>query len=151
MTIERINIEVKRIAGAEDIPLSEYHSEHASGMDVRAAVEGPVTLGAGEIKLIPTGMHIAIPPGYEVQVRPRSGLALKHGVFVVNTPGTIDADYRGEVRVILGNLGQAPFVVERGLRIAQLVVQRVVQADWIERSELDDTTRGEGGFGHTGH
>ena len=151
MTIERINIEVKRIAGAEDIPLPEYHSEHASGMDVRAAVEGPVTLGAGEIKLIPTGMHIAIPPGYEVQVRPRSGLALKHGVFVVNTPGTIDADYRGEVRVILGNLGQAPFVVERGLRIAQLVVQRVVQADWIERSELDDTTRGEGGFGHTGH
>lgn len=151
MTIERITVEVKRVPGTEDIPLPDYQSEHASGMDLRAAVEKPVVLQPGAIALIPTGLHIAVPPGYEAQVRPRSGLALKHGIFVVNTPGTIDADYRGEVRVILGNVGKQPFVIERGSRIAQMVIQNVVQADWQMCEELPETERGQGGFGHTGH
>jgi len=149
--IERVRVDVSRAAGTEDLPLPEYKSAHASGMDLCAAVAEPVTLLPGQISLIPTGLHIAVPPGYEAQVRPRSGLALKHGIFVVNTPGTIDADYRGEVRIILGNFGREPFVIERGARIAQMVIQPVVQADWHECDKLDDTTRGHGGFGHTGH
>ena len=151
MEIERVRVDVSRVAGTEDLPLPEYQSEHASGMDLCAAVAEPVTLQPGQISLIPTGLHIAVPPGYEAQVRPRSGLALKHGIFVVNTPGTIDADYRGEVRIILGNFGRESFVIERGARIAQMVIQPVVQAEWHECDELDATTRGHGGFGHTGH
>jgi len=151
MGIERIHVEVSRARGAEDLPLPAYQSPHASGMDICAAVTEPVTLRPGEIALIPTGLHIAVPPGYEAQVRPRSGLALKHGLMVVNSPGTIDADYRGEVRIILGNFGREPFTVERGGRVAQMVIQRVVQADWVERAELSETDRGQGGFGSTGH
>jgi len=151
MGIERIAVEVRRAAGAEDVALPEYHSPHASGMDICAAVTEPVTLRPGEIALIPTGLHIAGPPGYEAQVRPRSGLALKHGLMVVNTPGTIDADYRGEVRIILGNFGKEPFTVERGGRVAQMVIQRVAQVDWVERADLSATDRGQGGFGSTGH
>lgn len=145
-----IEIHFTRDPGTEDVPLPRYMSEHASGMDVCAAVGEPVTLEPGDIRLIPTGLRIAIPPGYEVQVRPRSGLSLKHGITVVNAPGTIDADYRGEVGIILGNVGHEPFTVERGMRIAQLVVQRVVRAELVQQEELADTARSSGGFGHTG-
>ncbi len=145
-----VRIEFTRRPGTEDVPLPRYMSEHASGMDVCAAVEGPVTIAPGEVKLIPTGLFLAIPPGYEVQVRPRSGLALEHGLTVVNAPGTIDSDYRGEVGVILGNMGREPFTVERGMRVAQLVVQPVLRAELVEREELPATERAGGGFGHTG-
>ena len=151
MTIDNVVVEVKQKAGTEDIALPKYMTEHASGMDVRAAVEEPVTLAPGEIKLVPTGLTIAVPPGFEVQVRPRSGLAMKHGLTVVNSPGTIDADYRGEVCIILGNVGSQAFVIERGLRIAQLVIQRVAHAEWKVCDELSETVRSSGGFGHTGH
>ncbi len=150
MTTETIQVHMKRQPGTEDVPLPEYMSEHASGMDVRAAVTEPVSLAPGQIGLIPTGFHIAIPPGYEVQVRPRSGLALKNGILVVNSPGTIDADYRGEVKIILGNMGREPFTIRRGDRIAQLVLQRVARVQWDVRADLAETDRNHGGFGHTG-
>ena len=150
MTIENVRVELRRKPGTEDIPLPQYMSEHASGMDLRAAVEAPVTIQPGEVRLVPTGIYIAVPPGFEAQVRPRSGLALKHGVTVVNTPGTIDADYRGEVGIILGNIGRAPFTIVRGDRIAQLVIQRVVRAEWKVTKSLTETSRNAGGFGHTG-
>ena len=145
-----IQVQFTRKPGAADVPLPRYMSEHASGMDVCAAVDEPVTIGPGEVKLIPTGLTVAIPPGYEIQVRPRSGLALKHGLTVVNAPGTIDSDYRGEVGIILGNVGSEPFTVERGMRVAQLVVGSVVRADLVEKDTLEDTERSSGGFGHTG-
>ena len=145
-----VTIQFTRKPGTEDVPLPRYMSEHASGMDVCAAVEAPLTLEPGDIRLVPTGLYIAIPPGYEIQVRPRSGLALKHGLTIVNAPGTIDSDYRGEVGVILANIGRQPFTVERGMRVAQLVVQSVVRADLVERASLEDTSRSSGGFGHTG-
>ena len=145
-----IEIHFTRDDGTEDVPLPRYMSEHASGMDVCAAVDEPVTLEPGHITLIPTGLRIAIPPGYEVQVRPRSGLALKHGITVVNAPGTIDADYRGEVGIILGNVGHEPFTIERGMRVAQLVVQSVMRATLVQQQSLQDTERSSGGFGHTG-
>jgi len=148
--IETIRLEVRRRPGTEDIPLPGYMSEHASGLDLRAAVDAPLTIGPGEIRLVPTGLYVAIPPGFEGQVRARSGLALRHGLFVVNGPGTIDSDYRGEVGVILGNFGREPYVVERGARIAQLVIQRVVRADLVQREALSETRRSQGGFGHTG-
>ena len=151
MDVETIHVEIKREPGTEDIPLPEYMSEHASGMDLCAAVKEPVELAPAEIRLIPTGITIAVPPGFEAQVRPRSGLALKHGITVVNAPGTIDSDYRGQVGIILGNLGQRPFSITRGARIAQLVIQRVVRANWQPREELTETERNDGGFGHTGH
>ena len=150
MTMETIQIQMKRQPGTEDVPLPEYMSEHASGMDVRAAVTEPVTLAPGQIGLIPTGFHIAIPAGYEAQVRPRSGLALKNGIMVVNSPGTIDADYRGEVKIILGNMGREPFTIRRGDRIAQMVLQRVARVQWDVRADLAETDRNHGGFGHTG-
>ena len=145
-----VTIQFTRKPGTEDVPLPRYMSEHASGMDVCAAVEAPLTLEPGDIRLVPTGLSVAIPPGYEIQVRPRSGLALKHGLTIVNAPGTIDSDYRGEVGVILANIGRQPFTVERGMRIAQLVVQSVVRAEMVERASLEDTSRSGGGFGHTG-
>ncbi|MGD1002352.1 MAG: dUTP diphosphatase [Candidatus Brocadiia bacterium] len=147
---DRIQVAIKRKPGTEDIALPAYMSEHASGMDLRAAVEAPVVIQPGEVRLVPTGIYIAVPPGYEAQVRPRSGLALKNGVFVVNTPGTIDADYRGEVGIILGNIGRQPFTIERGARIAQLVIQRVARAEWQLADSLPETARSDGGFGHTG-
>jgi dUTP pyrophosphatase len=150
MATDTVRIELKRKAGAEDIALPQYQSEHASGMDIRAAVEQPVTIQPGQIALIPSGFYVAVPPGYEAQVRPRSGLALKHGITVVNTPGTIDADYRGEVAIILGNVGRAPFTVQRGDRIAQLVIQRVARAEWHVTESLPETQRNSGGFGSTG-
>ena len=119
-------------------------------MDVCAACEADVTLAPGDVKLIPCGFHLAVPVGYEAQIRPRSGLAVRHGIIVPNAPGTIDADYRGEVCVILGNIGREPFVVRRGMRIAQMVVAGVTRAEVAEVESLDETERGEGGFGHTG-
>jgi dUTP pyrophosphatase len=125
-------------------------SEHDSGMDVCAACDGDVTIGPGDVKLVPCGFYMAVPVGYDAQIRPRSGLAVKHGVIVPNSPGTIDADYRGEVCVILANVGREPFVVRRGMRIAQMVIAPVTRASVAEVAELDETSRGEGGFGHTG-
>ena len=135
---------------SQDLSLPMYQSELAAGMDVEAAIEKPYILDPGDIHLFATGLQMAIPPGYEIQVRPRSGLAVKHGVTVINSPGTIDADYRGEIRVALINLSNAPFVVNRGDRIAQLVLAPVVQAQLQLVTELDETGRGAGGFGHTG-
>ncbi len=131
-------------------PLPFYATEHAAGMDLRAFLDAPVVLKPMERKLIPTGIYIALPEGFEAQVRPRSGLAVKKGVTVLNSPGTIDADYRGEVKVILINLSQEDFVVEDGERIAQMVVAPVARVKWHETDELDETSRGEGGFGSTG-
>ena len=149
--MNKIQVKVMRKQGSEDLPLPQYMSEAASGMDLYAAVDNAVQLERHEIKLIPTGVHIELPLGYEAQVRPRSGLALKHGLTLVNTPGTIDSDYSGEIGIILCNLGKERFTVERGMRIAQLVIQPVFRAELIEVECLEETSRGEGGFGHTGH
>jgi dUTP pyrophosphatase len=130
--------------------LPAYETELAAGMDVRAAIREPMTLAPGEIGLIPCGFAVAIPEGYEIQVRPRSGLAIKQGVTVINAPGTIDADYRGEVKVGVINLGQGAFTIRRGDRIAQLVLAPVARAVWQVTAELSQTARGAGGFGHTG-
>jgi dUTP pyrophosphatase len=125
-------------------------SDHASGMDVCAACDGDVTIAPGDVKLIPCGFYMAVPVGYEAQMRPRSGLALKHGIVLPNSPGTIDADYRGEVCVIVANVGSEAFVVQRGMRIAQMVIAPVTRVETAMVDELDDTARGQGGFGHTG-
>lgn len=146
--MKKIKIEV--INMAKDLPLPAYQTELSAGMDLLAAVEEDIVLEAGEIRLIPTGLKIAVPDGYEAQIRPRSGLALKHGISMVNCVGTIDADYRGEVGVILINHGKKPFPIARGERIAQMVINPIVQADFNLVDSLDDTERGEGGFGHTG-
>lgn len=143
-------IAVKKLPHGQDLPLPSYATEHAAGMDLLAAVEASLTLTPGARALIPTGLAIALPAGFEAQVRPRSGLALKNGVTVLNAPGTVDADYRGEVGVILANLGDEDFMVERGMRIAQMVIAPVSSARWAEQAELDDTDRGGGGFGSTG-
>ncbi len=143
-----IDIEVKRLSHGEGLPLPAYATEHAAGLDVVAAED--LTLAPGGRHAVATGFAIAIPHGFEVQVRPRSGLALKHGVTCLNTPGTIDSDYRGEVKVILANLGSEPFEVRRGERIAQLVPAPVQRAAFREVDELDSTERGAGGFGSTG-
>jgi dUTP pyrophosphatase len=146
----RIRVEITRDAHAQDLPLPQASTEGAAGLDLRAAVTQPTTLHPGERRLIPTGWRIALPVGFEGQVRPRSGLALRHGILIPNAPGTIDADYRGEIQVILMNAGTADFEIERGDRIAQLVVAPVVRPNWVEVKILDSTDRGEGGFGHTG-
>jgi dUTP pyrophosphatase len=143
-----IDIEVKRLTHGEGLPLPAYATEHAAGLDVVAAEA--LTLAPGERHAVATGFAIAIPHGFEVQVRPRSGLALKHGITCLNTPGTIDSDYRGEVKVILANLGAEPFEIRRGERIAQLVPAPVQRAAFREVDELDSTERGAGGFGSTG-
>ncbi|MBP0466267.1 dUTP diphosphatase [Roseomonas sp. PWR1] len=143
-------IDVVRLPHAEGLPLPAYATEGAAGMDLLAAVMSSVVIPPGGRMLVPTGLRIAIPPGYEVQVRPRSGLALKNGIVLPNSPGTIDEDYRGELGVIVLNAGDAPFTVERGMRIAQAVIAPVVRAAWREVSELPETARGTGGFGSTG-
>ena len=143
-------VQIRRLPGGEGLPLPSYQTALAAAMDLAAAVADPVTLAPGQRHLVPCGFAMAVPEGYEAQIRPRSGLASKHGVTVVNTPGTIDPDYRGEVKVALVNLGQAPFVVERGMRIAQMLVTPVPRVRWDEVTELPDSSRGSGGFGHTG-
>lgn len=147
---ESIRVNIKRKEGAQDLPLPQYMSEGASGVDLYAAVEEELVLGPGDIKSVPTGISIEIPLGYEGQVRPRSGLALKYGLSVVNAPGTIDSDYRGEICIILCNLGRSPVEIRRGMRIAQLIFQPVVRAEFVEVEELQKTIRNDGGFGHTG-
>ncbi len=139
-----------RIVNRSHHPLPQYATEQSAGVDLRANIDNPIELKPLERKLIPTGLFISLPQGYEAQVRPRSGLALKRGITVLNSPGTIDADYRGEIGVILVNLSAEPFVVNDGERIAQMVIARHEQAEWAEVDELDDTVRGAGGFGHSG-
>ncbi len=146
-----ITVKLKRLPTGEGLALPTRMTEQSAGFDLPAAVSEPVILQPGDIRLIPCGFAMAIPPGYEAQVRPRSGLATKHGITMVNTPGTIDSDYRGEVHVPLINLGRAAFTVERGMRIAQMLVLPVPAVAMIEVDNLDETTRGTGGFGHTGH
>ncbi len=150
MNPEDLVVCIAREPGCEDIPLPSYATQHAAGMDLRAAVTEPCALAPGRRALVPTGLRIALPPGYEAQIRPRSGLAIQHGISMVNTPGTIDADYRGEVKIILINHGEETFTIRRGERIAQMVIAPVTHARWRLVDELDGTGRGAGGFGHTG-
>ncbi|MBO9427434.1 dUTP diphosphatase [Labrenzia sp. R4_1] len=145
-----IKLEIKRLDHGQDLPLPAYQSDLAAGLDLLAAVENPLWLEPGSQALVPTGLAMSLPAGFEAQVRPRSGLAAKHGVTVLNTPGTIDADYRGEVRVILINLGDTAFEISRGDRIAQMVISPVLQAEIQEVEILSETSRGTGGFGSTG-
>lgn len=145
-----VSVAVKRLPHNADLPLPAYESAAAAGMDLPAAIEQELTLAPGERALVPTGLAIALPDGYEAQVRPRSGLAARNGITVLNTPGTVDADYRGEIKVILANLGNEDFTIERGMRIAQMVIAPVVQAVLQEAESLPETARGEGGFGSTG-
>lgn len=145
-----ISIQVRRLPHGEGLDLPSYATAGAAGMDLLAAVTGPVTIGPGQRALIPTGLAIALPPGHELQIRPRSGLALRHGIVLPNSPGTIDEDYRGELGVIMLNAGELPFVVERGMRIAQAVLAPVLRAAWREVASLDSTARDAGGFGSTG-
>lgn len=150
--MQQIAVPLTRLPHAEGLDLPAHETDLSAGMDLRAAVpaDAPVTLDPGAHDLIPTGLKIALPEGYEGQVRPRSGLAMRHRVTVLNSPGTIDADYRGEVKVLLINHGDDPFVIERGTRIAQLVVARHAHVEWTEREALEETVRGSGGFGSTG-
>lgn len=146
-----ITVKVKRLAGGEGLPLPVRMTKDSAGFDVAAAVARATVLQPGEIRLVPCGFAIAIPKGYEAQVRPRSGLASKHGITMINSPGTIDSDYRGEVHVPLINHGKSAFTVERGMRIAQMLILPVPAVKLVEVAELDATARGKGGFGHTGH
>ncbi len=148
--MEKLTVRVKRVREGNDVPLPRYMTEHSAGMDLYAHIDGEIKVGPMKRVVIPTGVAIALPDGYEAQIRPRSGLAVKYGITLVNSPGTIDADYRGEIKVILINLGDAPFVIRRGERIAQLIVHSVTRVEWDEVDMLDETARGTGGFGHTG-
>lgn len=149
-----LRVPILRLPGHDDVPLPDYQSEHAAAMDLHAAVREPVTLEpiarGGTVALVPCGFAMAVPIGYEAQVRPRSGLAARHGISMPNAPGTIDADYRGEVQVPLVNLGREPFTITRGMRIAQMLLKPVPRVAWDEVAELPPTRRGAGGFGHTG-
>ncbi len=145
-----VTVSLKRLPHNADLPLPAYETAQSAGMDLPAAVDADLTLAPGARALVPTGLAIALPEGYEAQIRPRSGLAARDGVTVLNTPGTVDADYRGEVKVILINLGDAPFTVSRGMRIAQMVIAPVTQAVTVETDTLPETARGAGGFGSTG-
>jgi dUTP pyrophosphatase len=147
--IEEVMISILKLSGHDDMPLPRYMTEHAAGMDIFAAVEREEIILPGQRKMIPTGLMVALPVGYEAQIRPRSGLALKHGVTLANSPGTIDADYRGEIGLVMINHGDAPFVIRRGDRVAQMVVHRVCRVTWAVDKKLEPTGRGNGGFGHT--
>jgi dUTP pyrophosphatase len=144
-------LRVRRQPGTEDLPLPQYMTAHAAGLDLVAANDEPISVAPGEVKLIPTGLYVEIPPGYEGQVRARSGLALRHGLMLPNAPGTIDSDYRGHLQVIVGNCGREPYILTRGMRFAQLVISPVVHVEVVEVAELSATERDAGGFGHTGH
>ena len=146
-----ITVKIKRLEHGRDVPLPVRMTEHAAGYDLHAAVMEPTVMQPGDIRLIPCGFAMALPPGYEAQIRPRSGLASKHGITMPNSPGTIDADYRGEVQVVMINHGRQPFTIERGMRIAQMVVMPVPPVKLVEVDDLDETSRGHRGFGHTGH
>ena len=146
----KLVMKVRRRPGLEDLPLPKYMTEHSAGLDLYAANDEPITIAPGEIKLIPTGLFLEIPPGYEGQVRARSGLALRHGLMLPNAPGTIDADYRGELQVVLANCAREPYTIERGVRFAQLVINMIEHVEVVEVAELNETARNAGGFGHTG-
>lgn len=145
-----MKIQFKKLPHAKDLPLPSYESKYAAGMDIRAALKEPVTLKPGERALIPTGLKMAMPKGYEAQMRPRSGLAYRNGITMLNTPGTIDADYRGELKMLAVNLGEDEFEINHGDRIAQMIIAPVIQAEVNEVEDLSDTERGDGGFGSTG-
>jgi dUTP pyrophosphatase len=147
--MEKIKVCIQKLDGNNDIPLPRYMTNQAAGMDIFAAVTEEEIILPGQRKKIPTGIKIALPKGYEAQIRPRSGLAINQGITLLNSPGTIDADYRGEISLIAINLGEEPFVVKRGMRLAQMVVQKIFQVDWVETTKLTNTSRGNGGFGHT--
>lgn len=152
MTLQTIKVLISRLPHNPELPLPDYQSDLAAGMDLHAAVpeDEPIEIQPGDIELIPCGFAMAVPPGYEAQVRPRSGLSMKHGITMINGPGTIDADYRGEVKVPLINLGKVPFTITRSMRIAQMLVCPVPRTQWEEVESLEETVRGAGGFGHTG-
>ena len=145
-----MKVNILRLPHAADLPLPAYATEGSAGMDLLAAIDGDIALQPGKYFVVPTGIAIELPQGFEAQVRPRSGLAAKHGVTLVNAPGTVDSDYRGEVRVNLINLGDAPFTITRGMRIAQAIVARHERVEWVERATLSETVRGAGGHGSTG-
>ncbi len=147
---DRVTVAIAFTPEGRELGVPEYATELAAGMDLQAALVEAIVLQPGERRLIPTGIYLGLPPGYEAQIRPRSGLALKQGLAVLNSPGTIDADYRGQVQVILANLGQEPVTIERGQRIAQMLVAPVSRVTWQVQEQLDQTARGPGGFGHTG-
>jgi len=144
-------LKIRRQPGTEDLPAPRYMTEHSAGLDLHASNVEPITITPGEIKLVPTGLYLEIPPGYEGQVRARSGLALRHGLMLPNAPGTIDADYRGELQVVLANCSNKPYTIERGMRFAQLVINQVEHVQIVEVEQLTETARDAGGFGHTGH
>jgi dUTP pyrophosphatase len=149
--MENINIKIKRISEEyNDVPLPEYATEGSAGMDIRAAIKEPLIIKIGEVVIVPTNLSIEIPPGYEIQVRPRSGLAAKYGIGILNSPGTVDSDYRGEIKIILINFGKEDFTIQKSERIAQLIISNVVRADLSEENSLNESKRGTGGFGHTG-
>lgn len=150
MLNNKIKVKIKTSERFEGLKLPAYESAQAAGMDLAACIDEDIILRPGERKLIPTGLFLELPPDCEAQVRPRSGLALKHGVTVLNSPGTVDADYRGEVGVVLINLGDEPFVISRGMRIAQMVLAKFCRAEWEISADLSETERGDGGFGHSG-
>ena len=145
-----VKVALKPLEHAVGLKLPAYETDQSAGMDLSAAIEEALELGPGERALVPTGLTIALPAGYEAQVRPRSGLAIKHGITVLNTPGTVDADYRGEIKVVLVNLGSENFTIERGMRIAQMVIAKHEHIEWSVVEDLDETERGSGGFGSTG-
>jgi dUTP pyrophosphatase len=147
--IEEINVSILKLPGHDDLPFPRYMTEHAAGMDIFAAVKQEETILPGKRAMIPTGFMVALPIGYEAEIRPRSGLALNYGVTLANSPGTIDADYRGEIGIIMINHGDAPFVIRRGDRIAQMIVHRVCRVTWAVSENIELTSRGNGGFGHT--
>jgi len=148
---QQLEIKFKRLNGKfKSIPLPSYATKGSAGMDIYAALDEPMKISKGKIELVPTNLSVEIPEGYEIQVRPRSGLAAKHGIGILNSPGTIDSDYRGEIKIIIINFGTEDFIIQPAERIAQLVVSKVYTAKLIESTELNNTTRGEGGFGHTG-
>ena len=149
--MEKINIKIQHIEQKFlDVQLPSYSTEGSSGMDIRAAVENEMIIGKGKVALVPTNLRVEIPVGYEIQIRPRSGLAAKNGIGVLNSPGTIDSDYRGEIKIILFNFGEENFIIKRGDRIAQMVLSKVYNANLILSDDLNDSFRGSGGFGHTG-
>jgi deoxyuridine 5'-triphosphate nucleotidohydrolase len=148
--VTRLSIAVRRLPHAADLPLPIYATAASAGMDVCAAVDGELILEPGARVAVPTGLCVAVPPGFEAQIRPRSGLALKHGLTVLNSPGTVDSDYRGEIQVILANLGATPFSITRGMRIAQIIVAPIARVEWAESAALPESDRGKGGFGSTG-
>jgi dUTP pyrophosphatase len=147
--MKKIEAFIQKISGNDDIPLPRYMTNQAAGMDIFAAVIEEEIILPGQRKKIPTGIKIALPEGYEAQIRPRSGLAINQGITLLNSPGTIDADYRGEIALIVINLGEEPFIVKRGMRLAQMIIQKICRLDWVETAELTNTSRGSGGFGHT--